>query len=443
MKVLFVELEMERNWSVASIGPAFLAAYVRPLGHTVDIIHLSIETSTQKAVEEIRSHSPDVLAFSLTSRQWLRARGIANLLRSKQYIPTIVGGLHPTFSSEEVLLEPGIDYVCLGEGELAFAKFLELLSQKKQIIGIKNIRGKGQKKPELYNPFDPIDKLPFMSRDLLNEQYGIVHMTTQRGCPFPCSYCAARMYNEMYGDAKYGRRRSIDNVFTELNHLKQQGSVNYIIFLDDTFTVNHKWVQQFCQRYKEEFKIPFSLHARAETINEKMLHSLAEAGCVHITFGVESGSPRLRKEIMKRKVSNERLIQAFKWSQDSGIVTTANYILATPTETREELDQTIELHHKLDPHDFGYFIFYPYPGTPMYQYCKERGLLPEDMSSLPANHRKSILQHDVLTEEDIEEYYQKFTTIREQTYMKRYGQYLNNDEKDQVNNQMVTLASTG
>ena len=443
MRVLFVELEMERNWSVASIGPAFLAAYVRPLGHQVEIIHLAYDVDDNQAIQQIIKYAPETLAFSLTSRQWLRAKRIVNGLREQMFIPTIAGGLHPTFSSEEVLQEPGFDYVCLGEGELAFAEFLDCLAQGKTTFEINNIRTQGQPRPSLHPPFSPIDELPFMARDLLNERHGVVHMTTQRGCPFPCSYCAARMYNEMYGSKEYGRRRTLENVMHEIQTLRDTGLLSYIIFLDDTFTINHKWVRDFCRVYKEKFRIPFSLHARAETINEQMLHELAQAGCAHITFGVESGSPRVRREVMKRRISNERMIKAFQWSKDAGILTTANYIIGTPTETRSDMDETLALHEQINPHDFGYFVFYPYPGTPMYQYCKDRGLLPDNISALPANHRTSVLLHDVLSAADIEEYYQKFTLLRERSYLERYGQYLNDTGQQTVSEQMTDIAQTG
>ncbi len=443
MNVLFVELEMDRDWSVASIGPAFLASYVRPMGHTVDIIHLKVDVSTEQGIAEIVQRAPEVLALSLTSRQWLRAKDLLNRLRQQMHITTIVGGLHPTFSSESVLEEPGVDFVCLGEGELAFADFLNALQSGNTPSGIKNIRGKNEARPPMYAPFSPIDSLPFMARDLLNENNGVYHMTTQRGCPFPCSYCAARMYNEMYGTKEYGRRRSIENVMAEIRLLKETAEPSYIIFLDDTFTLNHPWVNKFCEIYGAELGIPFSLHARVETINEAMLHRLAKAGCKHITFGVESGSERLRREIMKRRVSNQKLIDAFRWSQDAGILTTANYIIGTPTETREDIEATIALHKQLKPHDFGYFVFYPYPGTPMFHYCKERGLLPDDMFDKPANHRTSILKHDVLSPEDIEEFYQRFTKMREQDYFDRYGQYLTPANKGDVSKQIQDCADNG
>ena len=443
MNVLFVEVEMERNWSVASIGPSCLASYVTQFGHKVELLSIPIDQKLEDIYQEILLRNPDVLAFSLTSRQWLRAKEIGNFLRKLQVFPTIAGGLHPTFAAEEVLAAAGFDYVCLGEGEGAFLEFLDTLEKGRKIQNIDNIQCKGEAKPKLRAPYEDLNELPFMDRSFLNEQHGVVHMVTQRGCPFSCSYCAARMYNEMYGTKAYGRRRSIDNVFKEFVDIQSKGPLNYIIFLDDTFTLNRAWIFEFCKRYKDEFGIPFSLHARAETITIEMLTALREAGCAYITFGVESGSERLRQDIMKRKVSNQRLIDVFQWSRDLGILTTANYIIGTPTETIADMEETIALHHQLDPHDFGYFVFYPYPGTPLYQYCKDRGMLSDDFFDEPANHRKSILKHDVLRQQDIDLYYQKFTKIREETYLKRYGQYMSSEHLEEVSDIMEDSAQKG
>lgn len=112
---------------------------------------------------------------------------------------------------------------------------------------------------------------------------------------------------------------------------------------------------------KRDFAIPFSLHARVETVNKEMLHELAEAGCRHITYGVESGSERVRREIMKRWATNQRFRDVFRWTKDAGIMPTANYIIGTPGETIAEMQETMVLHRELQPVDFGYFVFYPYP----------------------------------------------------------------------------------
>src|SRR5690606_4704642 len=103
------------------------------------------------------------------------------------------------------------------------------------------------------------------------------------------------------------------------------------------------WVREFCRVYGAELGTPFSLHARVETVNEKLLHQLAEAGCQQITYGVESGSERVRREIMKRQVTNQRFRDVFRWTREAGIAVTANYMLGLPGETRADLDQTLEL----------------------------------------------------------------------------------------------------
>ena len=414
-KVTFLELNQETEWAVASIGPAFIAAYLRKHGHEVSSLRVPLEMPVDDLVESVRCDQTDILGVSLTSRQWLRAKVLIPALRKILNVPVIAGGLHPTFESDLVLNTPGFDYVCVGEGEQAMLEFVRAHEQgelpSKKIL---NIRRRGDALPELRAPFEPIDELPFLARDMLQERQGIVHMETQRGCPFRCSYCAGRNFSDLYEGsyASYGRRRSVENVLQELNHLRDRGPVNYVVFLDDTFTIKHSWVYEFCDQYSLEFHIPFSINARAETVNRKLLNKLAEAGCMHIIYGIESGSERVRTEILKRNVSNQHLIDVFRWTQESGMLATANYMLGIPGESKEEMQQTLELHDALRPDDFGYFVFYPYPGTELYRVCKDKGYLPENYYDLPANNRHTILNLPDISQSDIDEYYDKFTQIR-------------------------------
>jgi radical SAM superfamily enzyme YgiQ (UPF0313 family) len=250
-------------------------------------------------------------------------------------------------------------------------------------------------------------------------------MTTQRGCPFGCTYCAARMYNELYQDTAgvdYGRRRSHNNVLAELFQLRAQGRLGYVIFLDDTFTINHSWVMEFCRVYGAEVGAPFSLHARVETVNERLLHMLAAAGCRQITYGVESGSERVRRDIMHRLVTNDRFKQVFRWTREAGILLTCNFMLGLPGETRDDLQQTLDLAEELNVLDFGYFVFYPYPGTRLFNVCVDNGYLPADYLERPANHRESILNLPDLSRDDIGQYYDRFTDLRRRLYQGRYGE---------------------
>jgi anaerobic magnesium-protoporphyrin IX monomethyl ester cyclase len=417
MRVLFLELDTENEWAVASLGPAFLAAWLRRHGHEAELLRVPIGRPVSAIAADVERHTPGLIGVSITTRQWLRAREVLGGLRRVADVPVVVGGLHATFSPEEVLRHDGIDYVCLGEGEAALLDLVEALESRTAIEpgSIANIWSKGSTRPMLRNPIEPLDSLPFLARDFLDERWGVRHFTTQRGCPFPCTFCAARMYDKLYssGDTtSYGRRRSHANVLAELAELRSPGPLNYVIFLDDTFTINHRWVREFCKVYGREFGVPFSLNARVETVTESILNELAQAGCRHIIYGVESGSERVRREIMKRHAGNDRFRDVFRWTRAAGIMATANYIIGTPGESRAEMDETIALHHELQPTDFGAFVFYPYPGTELFQVCQANGYLPEDYLTRPANHRESILNLPTVTQTDIADVYAEWTRIR-------------------------------
>jgi anaerobic magnesium-protoporphyrin IX monomethyl ester cyclase len=422
VRILFLEVDTERAWAVASVGPAFIGAYLREHGHEVCLLRAGLDMPEAEIVERVRAAAPDLLGVSLTTRQWLRGRDAVAAIRAALDVPVVAGGLHPTFSPEEVLGAPGFDYVCLGEGELAMLELAEALQSGGDTGAIANLWRRGGERPPLRPPFEPIDALPFAARDLLDEPFGTVHMATQRGCPFPCTYCAARIYKELYEDVgTYGRRRSHENVLAELETLRDDGRLGYVIFLDDTFTIKHRWVREFLTLYRDRIAAPFCLHARVETVNQRLLQELAAAGCRQITYGVESGSERIRREVMRRPVTNQRFRDVFAWTREAGIMLTANFMLGLPGETRDDLEQTLALAEELDVLDFGYFVFYPYPGTHLFRVCVDAGYLPADYLERPANHRESILDLPDLTQADIAEFYDRFTDLRRRLYAGRGG----------------------
>ncbi len=443
MKVLFLEIDMDRTWAAASIGPACLGAFIRQQGHEASLMRIPPDQSFSDIILNIEDEAPDMLALSLTSRQWLRAREVVRKVRVHLDIPVIAGGLHPTFAPEAVLASEGFDYVCLGEGEEALLEVLAFLEKGKSIVPgqIDNIGVPGASRPNLRSPFEPLDALPFMARDLLDEQNGVHHMCTQRGCPFPCTYCAARNFNDLYKGSDYGRRRSHENVVKELFEIQRNGTLNYVIFLDDTFTIDNHWVMEFCRVYGRDVGVGFSLHARVETVSLDMLTALAEAGCKHIVYGIESGSYRVRRDIMKRPVKNERFLEVFRWTKDLGILVTANYMLGLPGETVDDIRQTLELNEQLQPNDFGHFVYYPYPGTHLFETCREKGYLPDNYLELPAINRQSILNLPDLTHEEIAYFYDQFTVARERNHMKQYGKTYDRDQQKYVSEKIKESAA--
>jgi radical SAM superfamily enzyme YgiQ (UPF0313 family) len=285
--------------------------------------------------------------------------------------------------------------------------------------------------------------MPFVARDLLDEQHGVIHGITQRGCPFQCTFCAAGAIDGLYDNGRYLRRRTVKDVVRELRHIKQEGPLNYVIFLDDTFTVYRGWVREFCRVYGKEIGAGFSINARVETVSRDMIDQLAEAGCRHIIYGVESGSMRIRRDILNRPVENRRFVDVFNWTKQAHVMVTANYMMGLPGETPDDIEQTLTLNDELEPDDFGYFVFYPYPGTRLFHVCRHKRYLPENWLELPANNGQSILSLPDLTPDDIEYYYNEFSKVREHAYMSRYGSALSEEDKALVGKGFAESAAVG
>ena len=146
---------------------------------------------------------------------------------------------------------------------------------------------------------------------------------------------------------------------------------------------------------------------------------------------------------MHRHASNAKFREGFRWTREAGILVTANYIIGTPGETRADIEQTLRLHDDLAPDDFGYFVFYPYPGTPLFHLCEREGYLPANYYELPANHRRSILNLPGLSAQDIEEFYHRFTEVRERDHLARLAEHGDSAQQQTVIQQVRQSAAQG
>jgi radical SAM superfamily enzyme YgiQ (UPF0313 family) len=380
MKLLFLEIETAGPWKLPSVGPAFVASFIRKRGHEAKLLRVPVDRELSDVVGAVRGESPDIIGLSLTTRQWLRAREVVSAVTAQVDVPVIAGGLHPTFMPEATLAADGFDYVCLGEGEEAMLDLMNAIEDGDAVHGsrIPNIWAKGGERPDVRPVIRDLDSMPVLARDMLEEQFGVYHVVAQRGCPYDCSYCAGKAFRSLYGASFSNRRRSPQNVIDELVGVRESDTLNYVIFLDDSFTTDNRWVLEYCGLHAEKVGVGFSAGARVDAVTSEMLHELARAGCRHLGFGVESGSPRVRREIMRRFTSDEQIRNAFVWAKDAGILATANYIIGLPGETAADIEMTLALHERLEPDDFQWFVYHPLPGTRLFDLCRERGYLPDD-----------------------------------------------------------------
>ncbi len=445
MHLLWLEIETERTWPVAAVGPAAITAYLRRHGHDATLLRVPVDAAPETVSDHVAAAKPDLLALSLTIRQWLRARQVIEHVRARLDIPVIAGGLFPSFMPEQVLQSPGFDFVCIGEGEVATLELLARLQrgEPRDQISVRNVFVKNGARPALRPPIANLDALPFPARDILDEIPTVAHISTARGCPFICTHCSARTYRDLYGvPNRFVRRRSVASVIAELEALQETTKIEYVVFLDNVFNSDNRWLHAFFAAYPERIGTPFSIRARPESINQPLLEDLARAGCQQITYQVPSGSWRIRQEVLHRPISSERLVRTFAWTRQAGIAPVAEYLIGLPGESPRDLEATFQLHERLQPFDFECAVFYPFPGTPLFDHCLTHGYLPPDFLERPANHRASILQLPHLSRQDIARAYDRMTRLRENAIKARYGPHLTDALRLTIEQQVRAAAAT-
>ncbi len=357
--------------------------------------------------DKIKSFNPDLIAVSVTEDIYQIGikllRSISDL-KNDLNIPTIMGGVFPTFAPEKCIANPEIDMICVGEGENTIVELCNRMEEGKSHHNIDNLWIKlkdGIKK----NPIGPpvnIDNNPLLDLSLFDEsrlyrpmQGQVLLMPpieTHRGCPYQCTYCNSPSQREFYKDTgkPYFRKKTINIVHRELKYFKDVIKAEAIFFWADTFfSYTNDEFDEFCEMY-QDIKLPFWCSSRPETISEEKIKRLMELGLFRMGFGVEHGNEEFRKKILKRNVSNKVMIENFKILNKLGLPFNVNNIVGFPNETRELAMDTIELNRHIESDNANIFSYSPFHGTPLRKMAEELGFCNKDIIA------RSIMQPTLL-----------------------------------------------
>lgn len=336
-------------------------------------------------------------------------------------MPICIGGPHPTIFPEEVVSDPDIDFVVLGEGELSF---LELVKSLMTHEDFENVPGIGFSKrgsvvinpPRL--PIENLDLLPFPARHLLPMDVHIgfnflyygkpaTTMIASRGCPFNCSFCQPTL-RKIFG--RKSRRRSPENVVDEIEYLIKKYDIKLIIFHDDTFTLNRKWVMDVCDEIiKRNLKIKWICNSRADTLDERLLKKLKEAGCVELRIGVESGNQWILDNILKKGITINQVRDTFKLIRKCGFKRAwAFFMVGSPGETRDMIQDSIRLAREIKPTHVNISITLPLPGTELWNIAGKYGSFDKDWSKYDYAEDHAIIDTPLLPKHEVEEMARKF-----------------------------------
>jgi radical SAM superfamily enzyme YgiQ (UPF0313 family) len=188
-------------------------------------------------------------------------------------------------------------------------------------------------------------------------------------------------------------------VIEEIEDILKKHSFNAVIFHDDIMPFNKDWLREFSREYKNRIRLPFICNLRVDLASEDSLHLLKEAGCTQVCLGIESGNEFIRNEVMRRKISTEEILQAFRLCKKLGLATKSFNMVGLPFEDMDKILDTIKLNVAVQPDIIQVSIFYPYPKTELFKLCAQKGLISQ--KNLVSYFDGSILSLPRISQEQV------------------------------------------
>lgn len=343
MKVLLCNVSKKYETSAHDyVGLFYLAGALEKAGFEPLVFH----GKPENLLEEIKKNEPEAVGFSCDFDNTQLIVSLAKKIKAEWNIPIIVGGPQSIGLKKEFLEASQVDYILRGEGEVSLPKLLKAIlhdeGDLKSINGLAFIKDGvfiATEPPEI---IDNLDSLPLPAYHLSlhkKHSYGKL-IFTGRGCPYQCAYCAPSP-----GKQKV-RLRNIQLVLEEIKlNLKNNPALNYIIVMDDTFTINRQRVEEFCQGMKEirqERDIVWYCECHVGRIKDWMdiLPTMIDAGLIRLQIGIESGDQKV-VDLYNKHVQIQDIIEFVAYAAECGLTQIAtNFIVGGP---EEEAGATAEL----------------------------------------------------------------------------------------------------
>lgn len=392
---------------------AYLAAPLIELGLKVKIVDLHATSLDANGVRRmLKEDSPSIVGITCMSDSYSNAIRIANM--AKEEIPgckVVMGGPHVTFTYEETLKDGNIDFVVRGEGDITFPDLVQYILNDREgsleeIKGIAFRKNGGEVTTTGRYPFiQELDTLPWPARSLMEIQnYDIKgSIFTGRGCIGKCIFCSEKA---MFGRQ---RQRDVNKVIDEIEYLVKDLKIDYIFFMDETFTSFPERTEKLCElMLKKGLRVNWGCESRVDVANRDLLKKMVNAGCNFIQFGGESGSNRILREIRK-DITSEEIESAVKFSVETGIQPMCSFMIGHPEDTEETVNETIEFMKRLKKYgcELAGAVCTPFPGTYLFNHAQKLGI--EILSSNWDDYRfnNPICNTKYLTAEEIRTLYFK------------------------------------
>jgi anaerobic magnesium-protoporphyrin IX monomethyl ester cyclase len=388
MRVVLGFVEVSQRFGALGFqhGLMSISAVLKQHGHDVQLAYFTKRRELDEWPERLKQLDPQLVGFYVAAEQGEQVASLINAVPPGGPF-TIVGGPHPTCFPHILEQVKRLDAVCIGEGEYTMLELAEALESGRDPASVSGLwlkkDGRIVKTPP--RPFiAELDKLPREDWDLFDTQqsvdrYGLGQMRVlaSRGCPYSCSYCANHILARAQ-PGRYVRFRSVDNVLDELRMLKERFRFEEVFFDDDIFMLDRRRLREFAERYPKEIGVPFICCGRVEVTNDETMQLLKKAGARRVDFGVEVGNEALRRQVLQRPMSDTQIVEAIACAERAGLQVKTLNMVGLPGETPGKHMETVRLNQRLEPDVTNCSVFWPHPGTELYDLCVREGYAPAD-----------------------------------------------------------------
>lgn len=345
------------------------------------------ERHAKKALSKVAALQPDAVLYSSFSASMPIYAAFDSWVKQTVHTVSIMGGPGPTFDPDYIH-RTSIDAFCIGEGEIALIDFLQ-----NGFRANKNIIRQGSiGLPSEFYPFVDLDRLPFPDRktvydvDVLLRNMPSKQFFSGRGCPYDCTYCFNHSFREMFKDCgPQVRKKSVDYLLEEIRMIKKNYPLANVVFNDDTFILNKKWLFEFCHRFPREIGLSYTCNIRANLFDEDIAEALHASHCIGVNWSIESGNAYLRNTVLRRAMTDEQILRTANLLTQHKIPYRIGNMIGLPGETFAQIYETIDLNIRAKPYLGLANIFVPYPGLQLTRYAIENGYF-HPRSDLPKDY---------------------------------------------------------
>src|SRR3989338_764743 len=402
-KVTFIipELRLHEQLSIMA-----LSASLKHAGHEASLIFFQNDpTNKGKILTALKQEDPDFVAFSFMSCVKEQYIELGKFIKEHMDIPIIIGGPAATF--DEQLAEDQnspFDAACICEGDLAIVDFVNKYITTDDISSIQNFiaypSNGTENKGNLKNLVEPLDDLPFPDRRIIYEKDDLLKnlkikmFMSGRGCPYKCTYCFNHKYNRMYkGKGQLIRKKTVDYFLEEIRQTQKGYPMEAIIFEDDIFILDKGWLEEFAGKYPKQIGLPFKCYVRPNLVTKDIARLLKISGCHSVQVAIECGNEYLRNKVLKRNMTDKQILDCCNVLYDEGLKIGLINILGLPTETKENMMETLRLNRACKPSHVSANLFMTLPGVDLTLFAIEQGLLDAQFSTQKSTHHLSEMKY--------------------------------------------------